>query len=62
MAEYVVDGGYHLHTFNKPGQYIIKSDRFRDTATATVIVYSDIRRQGKSFFLKKKTSLFFQLE
>ncbi|CAF1400090.1 unnamed protein product [Rotaria sordida] len=46
IAEYV-NGVYHLHTFNKRGKYIIKSNGFPSTATVFVDLDIDIRSSDK---------------
>ncbi|CAF3816167.1 unnamed protein product [Rotaria sp. Silwood1] len=46
IAEYV-DGVYHLHTFSKLGEYIIKSNCFPDPAMVVVYSNNDIKRQRR---------------
>jgi hypothetical protein len=48
IAKYV-GGVHHLHTFNQPGKYIIKSDVFRDRATVIVCSDISIKSQSKNF-------------
>ena len=48
IAEYI-HGIRYLHTFQRPGQYTIRSDAFRSTATVYVLSADAIQSQSNRF-------------